>query len=181
MIVDNTGNPIYYKQVGRTTDFKLLSNGDLSYFDYNTTQFYEMNQNYMTIDSFACGNGYQTDPHDLRLLNNGHRLLIGLDPQIVDMSKIVPGGNTSANVIGIVVQELDQKKNVVFQWRSFDHFLITDATHEDLTAATIDYVHPNALDVDYDGNILLSSRHMDEITKIDRNTGGIIWRWGGEK
>ena len=180
MIVDNTGNPIYYKQVGRTTDFKLLSNGDLSYFDYNTTQFYEMNQNYMTIDSFACGNGYQTDPHDLRLLNNGHRLLIGLDPQIVDMSKIVPGGNTSANVIGIVVQELDQKKNVVFQWRSFDHFLITDATHEDLTAATIDYVHPNALDVDYDGNILLSSRHMDEITKIDRNTGGIIWRWGGK-
>ncbi|MGD1044862.1 MAG: aryl-sulfate sulfotransferase [Bacteroidota bacterium] len=180
MIVDNAGNPIYYKQVGQTTDFKPLSNGNLSYFDYTTTQFYEMNQNYMIIDSFACGNGYQTDPHDLRLLKNGHRILIGLDPQTVNMRAIVQGGDTSATVIGIVVQELDQQKNVVFQWRSFDHFLITDATHEDLTAATIDYVHPNALDIDYDGNILLSSRHMDDITKIDHNTGAIIWRWGGK-
>jgi hypothetical protein len=132
------------------------------------------------VDSFKCGNGYQTDPHDIRLLANGHRILIGLDPQIINMSAVVPGGNTAASVIGIVIQELDQQKNVVFQWRSFDHFLITDATHEDLTATTIDYVHPNALDVDYDGNILLSSRHMDEITKIDRATGNILWRWGGK-
>ncbi len=180
MITDNAGNPIYYKQVGRTTDFKLLSNGNLSYFDYTTTQYYIMNKNYITIDSFACGNGYQTDPHDIRLLNNGHMLLIGLDPQTVDMSKIVPGGNAAATVIGIVLQELDQQKNVVFQWRSFDHYLITDATHEDLTATNIDYVHPNAIDVDYDGNFLLSCRHMDEITKIDHNTGNIIWRWGGK-
>lgn len=78
-----------------------------------------------------------------------------------------------------IIQELDQSKNVVFQWRSWDHFRITDATHEDLTAALVDYVHANALEVDNDGNILLSSRHLDEITKIDRQTGNIIWRLDG--
>jgi hypothetical protein len=180
MITDNSGKALYYNPVGRTTDFKFLSNGNLSYFDYNTIQYYIMNQNFAIIDSFTCGNGYQTDPHDIRLLANGHMLLIGLDPQTVNMSTIVSGGKTRASVIGMVLQELDQKKNVVFQWRSFDHFLITDATHEDLTAATIDYAHPNAIDIDYDGNFLLSSRHMDEITKIDRNNGNILWRWGGK-
>ena len=180
IIMDNSGKVLNYKQVGQTTDFKLLSDGTLSYYDYKTVQFYSMNQNFAFIDSFRCGNGYQTDAHDIRLLPNGHRLLLGLDPQTVDMSKIVSGGNPAATVLGMVLQELDLQKNVVFQWRSFDHFLITDATHEDLTAANIDYVHTNAIDIDYDGNILISSRHLDEITKIDHTTGNIIWRWGGK-
>ena len=37
----------------------------------------------------------------------------------------------------------------------------------------------NSIDVDTDGNILLSSRNTSECTKIDRNTGDIIWRLGG--
>ena len=71
---------------------------------------------------------------------------------------------------------------MIFQWRSWDHFKITDATEDiDLTAHTIDYVHGNSIEVDYDSHILLSSRHMDEITKINRQTGEIIWRFGGIK
>jgi hypothetical protein len=96
------------------------------------------------------------------------------------MSAIVPGGHPNATVIGLVIQELDESKNVVFQWRSWDHFQITDATDEDLTAPVIDYVHGNAVEMDTDGNVLISSRHMDEITKINRETGDIIWRWGGK-
>src|SRR6185295_15203514 len=89
-------------------------------------------------------------------------------------------GKTKATVTGNLVQELDASKNVVFQWRSFDYFQITDATHENLLTSPIDYVHANALELDNDGNILLSSRHLDEITKINRMTGAIIWRWGGK-
>ena len=37
----------------------------------------------------------------------------------------------------------------------------------------------NAIDVDTDGHILLSSRSTSEITKINRDTGEIIWRLGG--
>jgi hypothetical protein len=106
--------------------------------------------------------------------------MLGYDPQIVDMSAIVPGGDPNATVIGAVIQELDRNKHVIFQWRTFDHFKVTDATREDFTASTIDYVHPNTIEIDTDGNLLLSSRHMDEITKIDRKTGSIIWRWGGK-
>jgi len=55
---------------------------------------------------------------------------------------------------------------LIFQWRSWDHFQITDATHENLLASNIDYVHGNAIEIDTDSNIIISSRHMDEITKL---------------
>ena len=71
---------------------------------------------------------------------------------------------------------------VFFQWRSWDHFLITDASDNiDLTAHTIDYVHGNSVELDIDGNIIISCRHMNEVTKINRSTGELIWRIGGKK
>src|SRR6185295_4979823 len=82
-------------------------------------------------------------------------------------------------VIGLILQELDRDKNVVFQWRSWDRFQITDAISHDLTAKSVDYVHGNSIDVEPDGNLIISSRHMNEVTKISRTTGDIIWRLGG--
>jgi hypothetical protein len=102
------------------------------------------------------------------------------DPQQVDMSQIVPGGHPQASVIGLIIQEIDVNSNVVFQWRSWDHFAITDATHENLTDSIVDYVHGNAIELDNDGNLMISSRSMDEVTKISRTTGNIIWRLGGK-
>jgi hypothetical protein len=181
LILSNDGTPVFARKVvNLTTDFRLQPNGNLTYFDSGNKTFYELDSSYAVIDSFKCGNGYQTDNHELIILPNRHALLLGLDPEIVDMSKVVPGGKPSATVIGNVIQELDENKNVVFQWRTFDYFQITDATHENLLAATIDYVHANGLERDADGNILLSSRHLDEITKISRQTGNILWRWGGK-
>jgi len=181
IIAGNSGRPDFYRQLSATAiDFDLQPNGHLTYFDEGLFLFEELDSSYNIVNSYACGNGYNTDLHELKLLRNGHALLIGDDAETVDMSKVVPGGDSVANVVGIIVQELDAQKNVVFQWRSWDHFKITDATHEDLTASQIDYVHSNALDLDADGNILLSSRHLDEITKIDRTTGAIIWRMGGK-
>jgi len=181
LILSNDGSSVFHRKVnGVATDFKLQPNGNLTYYDNGGRAFYELDKNYALVDSFRCGNGYQTDNHELQILPNGHVLLLGLDPEIVDMSRIVSGGNPQATVIGNVIQELDQNRTVVFQWRTFDHFQITDATHENLLASTIDYVHANAIEKDNDGNLLISSRHLDEITKIDRQTGDIIWRWGGK-
>lgn len=180
MILDDFGSPVFYRRTtGDAFDFKPQANGLLTYCDISQRAYYALNSAYAVVDSFRCGNGYPTDVHDLRILSNGHALLMAYDAEVVDMSQIVPGGDTAATVFGLIVQELDQEKNVVFQWRSWDHFQITDATHEDLTAHVIDYVHGNALEFDTDGNIIISCRHMDEITKISRQTGEIIWRWGG--
>lgn len=183
MIIDNQGIPIYYQRSSLPNlDFKKQENGLLTYWSYNGRKFFEMDSSYNIIDSFYCKNGYPTDSHDLLVFPNGNSFIMSYDPQIVKMDTIVQGGDSAAVVYGLIIQELDAEKNVIFQWRSWDHFDITDATDDiDLTAHVIDYAHGNAIEVDYDDNLLISSRNMDEITKIDRQTGNIIWRLGGLK
>jgi len=183
VIIDNNAIPIYFNKMPNVqTDFKVQPNGLLTYGDIFTRYFYAMDSSYSVVDSFSTANGYLTDNHEFQIMSNGHSLLLAYDPQPVRMDTIVAGGDSSAVVIGLIVQELDLNKNVVFQWRSWDHYQITDATEDiDLTQHTIDYVHGNAIELDFDGNLLISSRHMDEITKINRQTGDIIWRWGGLK
>lgn len=178
LILDNSGQPVYYsQQPGFATDLKVQPNGRLTY--YNANAYHVMDSAYNIIDTIEAGHGYSnTDLHELLLTNDGHALFLIYDREPVDMSKIVEGGSPDTPVDGLVIQELDSDKNVVFEWRSWDHFLITD-TLESLTNNPLDYVHGNALEVDYDGNLLLSSRHLSEITKINRESGDIIWRLGG--
>ena len=180
IIANNNGTTFYTREVVQNTpDFKKSPRGTLTYFSLQRQKFYEEDINYNKIDSFYCGNGYVTDNHDLQILPNGHAYVMSYDPQIVDMSQIVPNGVPNATVIGLVIQEIDENKNVVFQWRSWDHYNILDATHTLMNASTIDYVHGNAIEPDTDGNLMISARHLSEITKIDRSTGAMIWRLGG--
>ncbi|HEU4334978.1 MAG TPA: arylsulfotransferase family protein [Candidatus Eisenbacteria bacterium] len=181
MIVRNDGSPVFTRRLaGRAFDFKTQPDGRLTYYDTSHGGYTVLNPRFEVAGDYRCGNGYTTDNHDLRLLEDGHALLLSYDAQVVDMSAIVPGGDPRAVVTGLVVQELDLEKEVVFQWRSWDHFQITDAVNRDLTAAFVDYVHGNSIDRDSDGDLLISCRHMNEITKIDRETGGIVWRMGGK-
>jgi hypothetical protein len=183
IILNNDGQPFHTIQMSVPCfDFNVQPNGNLTFFNYlYGGKYYELDSsNYTVVDSFYCGLGDSTDLHELRLLPNGHALLMSYDPQIVDMSLIVPGGYQYAYVIGLIIQEIDADKNVVFRWRSWDHFQITDAIHEDLTDTVIDYVHGNAIELDNDGNLMISSRHLDEITKINRTNGDVIWRLGGK-
>jgi len=181
VILDRLGQPLFYRRnPTRPSDSRMQPNGLLTYFDAGTERYLAMDESFTVVDTFAMGNGYTTDSHDFRILDNGHVLLMSYDPQPVRMDSVVAGGDSNAVVTGLVIQELDAAKNVVFQWRSWDHFQITDAVPcvVNLLASSVDYVHGNAIDLDQDGNLILSCRHMNEITKIDRSTGDVIWRFG---
>jgi len=186
VILDNFGTPIYYQKTANRNYFNLhvMPNGLLAWcknFATNSSneKYYIADSSYAIIDSVRTGNGYNLDSHDMLWMSNGHYLVMSYDPQPVNMSLIVPGGNPDAIVTGLIIQEVDNDENVYWQWRSWDHFEITDATSDiSLTASNIDYCHGNAFEFDDDGHLLLSSRNMDEITKIDYNTGELIWRFG---
>ncbi len=181
IITDNYGVPVFYKRTGAETthNFKKQASGLLTYFQI--TKDYVMDSSYNIIDSLTMQNGYSTDLHECLVLENGYSFLMCYDRQHVGMDTIVEGGDPNALVNDIVIQELDENKNVIFQWRTLDHFKITDATYDvNLTGSSVDYAHGNAIELDNDGNLLLSFRHLDEITKIDIQTGDIIWRLGGK-
>ncbi len=184
MILKPDGTPYFYRKMeaGLNLDFKLQPNGVYTYYDFDKKKFYALDTaTFAVVDSFACSSNYTGDEHELRILPNGNYLLLANDIRKVNMALIVPGGKPNASVINFVIQEITPEGEVVFEWNTFDHFEITDAVEGiDLTGFVVDYVHCNAIEVDYDGNLLLSSRYFDEITKIDRTTGEIIWRMGGK-
>jgi len=180
-ILDNRGIPVFYRHLPHQSGlFKIQPSGLLSYLkkDSEYNQVYLMDQSFQIVDSVWMED-FELDSHDFIAMENGHFLIFGRDIRTIDMSAVVEGGQTDATVKGCVIQELDEDKNVVFEWNSFDHFQLTDS-YKDLTVSSIDFDHPNSLEIDADGNILLISRALNEVTKIDRQTGDIIWRLGGK-
>ncbi|MDX1416169.1 MAG: arylsulfotransferase family protein [Candidatus Promineifilaceae bacterium] len=182
MVLDNSGEPVFYRRFDEEAvmDFKRQPNGQLTYYDRTLDKFFGLNDQYEIVQTYEAGNGYVTNMHDLQVLEDGNFLITIYDLQIIDMSEIVDGGQPDARVVGCIVQELDSQGNVVFEWRSWDHIDLSDTTR-DLTFELIDYVHCNSIERDQDGHLLLSSRNLDEISKINRQTGELIWRMGGKK
>ena len=180
MILNNDGTPKFSRKLRfRGFDFKRQNNKYV-YWDENHYHYKALDSTYAEVDSFYCKGGYITDFHECVLEPDNSAWLMSYDTQIIDMSLIYPGGKQIVQVTGLIIQKINAQKDLVFQWRSWDHMSILDATHEDFTAYAIDYVHGNSIEVDTDGNILISSRHLDEITKIDTETGEIMWRLGGK-
>ena len=182
VIYDNSGSPVFYKSCAYlSADFKLHNNGLITYYDYHSTQFYIMDSSFSIVDSIKAGNGFTTDEHDIKLLPNGNSILIGFNSILIDMSKIVEGGNPYADVIVNVIQEIDKNKNVIFEWKALDHYKITDVSSSvNLLNAAFLHSHINSIDIDLDGNLIISSRTLNEISKIDKKTGKFIWRMGGK-
>ena len=179
MILDNTGAPVWYvRSWDCRQDLKVQPDGRLTHFmDYSV--YVAMDSTYTMVDTFLVPEGCVADEHDLQVLPSGHYLMIARKDSLIDMSQIVPGGHPEATVTGNSLVEMDENDNPVFTWHCWDNFDIEDAIYEDLRAKFIDYVHMNAIAVDNDGHYLISSRHLSEITKINRHTGEIIWRLGG--
>lgn len=181
MQLTSSGYPENYKKLdSAATDFKIQPDGNYSYFNVKAGKFYILNEKWNVIDSVAATGGLVTNDHELKVLPNGHKLIIADEERILDLSHIVPGGSDTAHVIGNHIQEYDEFGELIFDWNSFDHFSVTDAAPDILLIGkVVDFVHTNSIELDTDGNYIISSRNINEITKIDRTTGRIIWRWGG--
>jgi hypothetical protein len=182
-IINNSGIPIYIKQFqDRTYDFTVQKNGMLTYYDDKNIKFFEMDSLYQIVDSFYCGNGYATDYHALQVMPNGHAFVLATDTQPVNMDTVVAGGVDTAHVTGNIIQEIDNEKRVIWQWRSWDNVNITDTNPEfDLTLPIIRYCHINSIEIVDDDDMIISIRHFNEITGINRKTGKIKWRFSGKK
>jgi hypothetical protein len=180
LILENDGTPYYYRRVAqRSRDFKVQPNGLLTRFMPEENAFALLNTELKEIDTLRAAHGLAVDEHELSMQADGSYLLIALDYRQVDMSELVSGGNANATVVDNLIHYFNAEKELIFAWNSRDYFAITDAEHENLRNSFIDYVHMNSIAIDYDGHIIISSRHLSEITKIDSQTGAIIWRLGG--
>lgn len=189
LILDSSGQVVYYKVFepgANAGDFELQPNGLMSY-SYNDT-FYLIDSTFKIVDSVYCRNGIYTDRHDFHILPNGHFLMLGYEYVMMDLHSVHFAadigdrnlGNTHKVKCG-VIQELDSEKKVVFEWHAIAHYAVGDAdTSYFEDSGVLDWTHFNSIYPDTDGNLLLSVRNFNEVTKIDRSNGSIIWRLGGK-
>ncbi len=176
--VDTAGTVTYAKRSNNyCTDFKANPNGTTSWVNVWAGHAYIADTSDKIIDSVSGANGHPIDVHEFRFSPEGNFVIIADDNVITDMSQV--GGKTNATVIYPVIQEFDKTHHLIFEWNTRDYFNMFDGTHESYQAQTIDFSHMNSIDFDYDTNFIVSNRNMDELTKIDRKTGRIIWRMGG--
>jgi hypothetical protein len=185
MILDNTGAPVWYWRTSdRRRDFKRQPNGWLTMlvrhgYGGGAAGHIALDSTFSIVDTMRATAGYITDEHELTMLADGQYFLIGLRESRVDMSRFVTGGRSDAIVRETVIQGFTPEGDLVFLWRSWDHFDIRDVHIDNLRGGYIRFPHMNAISIDEDGHILVSSRNISEITKIHRQTGDIIWRLGG--
>ena len=157
-------------------DFKAQQ-GLLTYFDTELNYFEVLDQDYQLIDTWKAVGYPSTDQHDLQLLDDGSALLLVYRLFPYDLSPW--GGHVTATVQSCVIQQIRPDKSLAWEWDGWNYNPLTD-TNRVLTTANVDYDHCNAVEQDSDGNVLLSSRHLDQITKINRQTGAVLWKLGGK-
>ena len=81
------------------------------------------------------------------------------------------------------MQEIDIKTGkLLFQWDSADHVPYSDS-HAPMgqPGQPWDWFHINAVHLDTDGNLLISSRFTWTIYKVNLRTGAIMWELGGKQ
>ncbi len=182
LIVDNEITPVFYRKIqGTIFSFQLQQNGELTYNIFPSTSF-GMDSSGTPSNRFYTPGGFPFDFHELQVLEDGTYYVLGRENVTIDMSQYVPGGNPNATLITSTIHHMDSSDNEIWRWRSIEHYDILDSDDNViLTQSAIDWTHSNSIDVDADGNIYLSTRNFNEVTKIDRQTGQIIWRLGGKK
>lgn len=184
-ILDHKGEVIFFRNAKHASDFKQHPNGLFSYFSKD--KFFILNKQLQLIDSVACVGDRVTDSHDFLILHNGHYVLMGTKTVIRDWSnkylfayKNLPAQAPTRVRYG-VIQELDSLKNLIYEWSSendfepemADLFYLKDTQNIDLT-------HFNSVDVDAAGNLIISARYYNEVFKVRRSDGNIIWHLGGK-
>ena len=137
---------------------------------------------YESIATIRAGNGYPGgDQHECLLTPQGAALVIIYNPVVWDLSPV--GGDANGTALDGVIQEIDVATGrVLFEWHSLDHVALDESYSEPPSDTIVpwDYFHLNSVELDDDGNLIISARHTNAIYKIERRTGRILWRLNGK-
>jgi hypothetical protein len=182
-LFDNYGMIKYFENSYNGGVQKHLSNGQWIIVSPDPNLLYIYDKKLQLTDSIRLpftSDTFFINNHDFMLLSNNRFMIAMTKVKIMDLSHIVDGGQTNARVMGQTLMEVDKAGNIYWSWDCFDYHDITEVTNDvDLTQMVIDFTHFNSFALDLDGNLLVSFRNIDQVMKINRTNGNIIWRIGG--
>jgi hypothetical protein len=193
MIVDAHGSLIWFHPLPEGTianDFKVQTfrgqavltwwEGKTNMRGYGQGEYVIADRSYREIARVKAGKGLDGDLHEMQLTDRGTALISVYHVVRADLSPV--GAARDGQAVDSIVQEVDVATGrVVFDWHSLDHVALTES-HAGPPVEHVfpyDYFHINSIDVDTDGNLLVSARNTWALYKINRKTGAVMWRLGG--
>jgi Arylsulfotransferase (ASST) len=138
-----------------------------------------MDSNYQRTATIKAGNGYQADLHDFQLAPNHIAYIPVYNLMRCDLSPV--GGTRNGAIVDTAVQAIDTKTGLVrWEWHSLDHVGVGES-HAPVSTKSIpwDWFHLNSIDLEPDGNLLISGRSTWAAYQLQGGSGRILWRLGG--
>jgi hypothetical protein len=187
VIVDNDGEAIWENPLAGkvTTNFRVQhyrGSPVLTWWEgsielgHGVGEYVIADASYSTIRRVQASGGLRGDLHEFVLTPRGTALLTSYIVTDADLSSV--GGSRKGTVQDAVFQELDLATGkLLLEWHSLEHVPFEESYAS--VTADWDFFHINSVDLDSDGNLLVSSRSTHTVYKIDR-TGKILWRLGGK-
>ncbi len=194
LIVDASGEPVWFHplqdaeadafnfEVQTYKGETVLTWWEGQHTGYGQGEYVICDHSYREITRVRAGNGYEGDHHEFLITPEDTALITIYGKVSRDLSGV--GGPVDGGVLDGIAQEVDiETGEVLFEWHSLDYVELDESYYEpppDLKAA-FDYFHINSIDPHPDGYLIISARRTCAVYKVDRKTGEVVWRLGGEK
>lgn len=182
LAINNTGRVVWYHRYpnGPGLNFQPQPNGRYAAKPASSPGLQEIDPLGNTMRTLTCFGNATARMHDVIAMAGGGYWIICDEVRTVDLS--AQGRSAASRVTGALIQHINESGEIAFQWSAFDHLEIdlSILDQADLNGATINWTHANSIDLDKDGNPVVSFRNLNEVTKFNRTTGAVIWRFGGK-
>jgi len=153
--------------------------GDIEY-GHGVGEYVIADASYSTVRRVQAANRLRGDLHEFVITPQDTALLTSYVIVGADLSSV--GGPRRGTIQDAIFQEIDLATGrLLLQWRSLDHIPLAESYAP--VEANWDFFHINSVDLDSDGNLLVSGRSTQTIYKIARRgprAGTILWRLGGK-
>lgn len=191
LIVDNSGEPVWFRPVTDATiaaNFQVQSLAGkpvLTWWQGNEDDVGDfagdcviVDESYNVVKVISVSNGYRTEIHEF-LITPQNTAIITMN-NFVDADLTAVGGPAESTVIENLFQEVDiATGKVLIEWHSSQHVGYDESYFP--ANSVWDYFHLNSVDLDTDGNFLVSARYTSAVYKVHRKSGEILWRLCGKK
>ena len=198
MIMDNRGEVVWFKPLNTkgVTDFRVQTyegkpvltwwRGHVSDMGVGDGWYVIYDTSYRPVAEVRPGNGLVGDVHEFLITPRNTAVFTVYHRLSVDLSAV--GGPKKGSIWDGIVQELDIKTGkVLFEWHSYPEVGVKESyapppkAGAGAKAPPYDYFHINSIDVEPNGNFLVSARNTHTLYEIDRKTKKVLWRLGGKK
>jgi hypothetical protein len=194
LIVDDRGEPIWFRRNPdgvRANDFRVQryrGKPVLTWWEGRSQGGHGQgagviaDTSYRVIKRVRARDPYALDLHEFKLTDRGTALVMIYHTTRRDLRSV--GGPRRGRIIDGIIQEIDVRSGrTLFTWHSLGHIGLKESYRPlpKSRSEAWDYFHPNSVDVDEDGNYIVSARYSYSVTKISRRTGKILWRLGGKR